>query len=265
MSEDARVRAPLQSWLGLIATLGPVLVVAMDGSILFLAMPSINEAIQPTTEQSLWILDIYGFTVGSLLVTFGNLGDRFGRKKLLLIGASAFGVGSTCSAFASSPEILIGTRALMGLGGATLLPSCLAVISELFSDAVRRARAIGVFAATFSAGFVIGPIVGGVMLNRFWWGSVFLINVPVIVVFLCLAPILLKEVHGSRPGRIDILSIVLSATGLLLAIYGVKHAATYGVDRLNVTLVMVGIIILVIFFVWQKSLEDPLLDVRLFE
>jgi permease, MFS len=265
MSEDARVRAPLQSWLGLIATLGPVLVVAMDGSILFLAMPSINEAIQPTTEQSLWILDIYGFTVGSLLVTFGNLGDRFGRKKLLLIGASAFGVGSTCSAFASSPEILIGTRALMGLGGATLLPSCLAVISELFSDAVRRARAIGVFAATFSAGFVIGPIVGGVMLNRFWWGSVFLINVPVIVVFLCLAPILLKEVHGSRPGRIDILSIVLSATGLLLAIYGVKHAATYGVDRLNVTLVMVGIIILVIFFVWQKRLEDPLLDVRLFE
>jgi permease, MFS len=265
MSEDARVRAPLQSWLGLIATLGPVLVVAMDGSILFLAMPSINEAIQPTTEQSLWILDIYGFTVGSLLVTFGNLGDRFGRKKLLLIGASAFGVGSTCSAFASSPEILIGTRALMGLGGATLLPSCLAVISELFSDAVRRARAIGVFAATFSAGFVIGPIVGGVMLNRFWWGSVFLINVPVIVVFLCLAPILLKEVHSSRPGRIDILSIVLSATGLLLAIYGVKHAATYGVDRLNVTLVMVGIIILVIFFVWQKRLEDPLLDVRLFE
>lgn len=259
------MRAPLQSWLGLIATLGPVLVVAMDGSILFLAMPSINEAIQPTTEQSLWILDIYGFTVGSLLVTFGNLGDRFGRKKLLLIGASAFGVGSTCSAFASSPEILIGTRALMGLGGATLLPSCLAVISELFSDAVRRARAIGVFAATFSAGFVIGPIVGGVMLNRFWWGSVFLINVPVIVVFLCLAPILLKEVHSSRPGRIDILSIVLSATGLLLAIYGVKHAATYGVDRLNVTLVMVGIIILVIFFVWQKRLEDPLLDVRLFE
>ena len=253
MSEDARVRAPLQSWLGLIATLGPVLVVAMDGSILFLAMPSINEAIQPTTEQSLWILDIYGFTVGSLLVTFGNLGDRFGRKKLLLIGASAFGVGSTCSAFASSPEILIGTRALMGLGGATLLPSCLAVISELFSDAVRRARAIGVFAATFSAGFVIGPIVGGVMLNRFWWGSVFLINVPVIVVFLCLAPILLKEVHGSRPGRIDILSIVLSATGLLLAIYGVKHAATYGVDRLNVTLVMVGIIILVIFFVWSAA------------
>ena len=103
------------------------------------------------------------------------------------------------------------------------------------------------------------------MLNRFWWGSVFLINVPVIVVFLCLAPILLKEVHGSRPGRIDILSIVLSATGLLLAIYGVKHAATYGVDRLNVTLVMVGIIILVIFFVWQKRLEAPLLDVRLFE
>ena len=152
----------------------------MDGSILFLAMPSINEAIQPTTDQSLWILDIYGFTVGSLLITFGNLGDRFGRKKLLMIGAATFGVGSALVAFASAPETLIAARALMGLGGATLLPSCLAVISELFENPAQRSQAIGIFAATFAAGFVIGPIVCGILLNHFWWGSVFLVNLPII-------------------------------------------------------------------------------------
>ena len=193
----------------------------MDGSILFLAMPSINESIMPTTDQSLWILDVYGFVVGSLLVAFGNLGDRFGRKNLLLAGAAVFGVSSVCGAFAPSPGFLIGARTLMGLGGATLLPSCLAVISELFPDAAQRARAIGIFAATFAAGFVIGPIIGGIMLNHFWWGAVFLINAPVIAAFLCLAPILLKEVRGSRPGRIDIPSVALSAGGIFLFVYGV--------------------------------------------
>lgn len=264
-SERVKHATPSRAWWGLIATLGPVLVVAMDGSILFLAMPSINEAIHPTTDQSLWILDIYGFAVGSLLVTFGNLGDRFGRKKLLLIGAAVFGIGSACSAFAPSAEILIGARALMGLGGATLLPSCLAVISELFPNAAQRARAIGIFAATFAAGFVIGPIVGGILLNHFWWGSVFLINIPVIIAFLGFAPTLLKEVHGSRPGKIDIPSVIMSAAGLLLAIYGIKHAATYGTDWINATLTVIGIAILVIFVLWQKRLDIPLLDIALFK
>lgn len=254
-----------RAWWGLVATLGPVLVVAMDGSILFLAMPSINEAIQPSTDQSLWILDIYGLAVGSLLITFGNLGDRFGRKKLLLLGAVVFGVGSVCGAFSPTPEALIASRALMGLGGATLLPSCLAVISELFENPAQRARAIGIFAATFAAGFVIGPIVGGVLLNHLWWGSVFLINIPVIVVFLVAAPRLLREVHGTRPGKIDLPSVALSAVGLLIAIYGVKHAATYGVDGLASGLVVLGVGILSIFVVRQKHLTVPLLDVGLFK
>jgi DHA2 family multidrug resistance protein-like MFS transporter len=254
-----------RSWWGLVATLGPVLIVGMDGSILFLAMPSISEAIQPSTAQDLWILDIYGFAVGSLLITFGNLGDRFGRKRLLLIGASIFGVGSVCGAFAPTPEALIAARALMGLGGATLLPSCLAVITELFVHPGERARAIGIFAATFAAGFAIGPIAGGFLLAHYWWGSVFLINVPIIIAFLCAAPILLREVHGSRPGRIDIPSVVLSTSGLLLAIYGVKHAASYGLDAPTVASTVVGIGLLTVFVRRQGRLRLPLLDVGLFK
>ena len=247
------------------ATLCPVLVVAMDGSILFLAMPSINEAIRPTTDQSLWILDIYGFAVGSLLITFGNLGDRFGRKNLLMLGAMTFGIGSLCAAFSPMPELLIASRALMGLGGATLLPSCLAVISELFENPVQRARAIGIFAATFAAGFVIGPIVGGILLKHFSWGSVFLINIPVIALFLIMAPVLLREVHGARPGKIDLLSVASSAVGLLIAIYGIKHAATYGTDLLSGALIIAGIGVLTFFVLRQKHLETPLMDIALFK
>ena len=257
-------RASARSWLGLVATLGPVLVVAMDGSILFLAIPSINEAIRPSTDQALWILDIYGFIVGSLLITFGNLGDRFGRKKFLLTGAAVFGIGSVCAAFSSTPGVLIVSRALMGLGGATLLPSCLAVISELFVNPSQRARAIAIFAATFAAGFVIGPIMGGLLLAHFWWGSVFLINIPVIGLFLCLAPLLLREVHGARPGRTDLFSMLLSATGLLLAIHGIKRITTYGVELHSGLLTILGFMLLVVFFLRQRSLERPLLDVSLF-
>lgn len=256
--------APARAWWGLVATLGPVLIVAMDGSILFLAMPSISAALEPTTEQSLWILDIYGFAVGSLLITFGNLGDRFGRKRLLLIGAVVFGIGSVCGAFSPTPELLILSRALMGVGGATLLPSCLAVISELFEDSTQRARAIGIFAATFAAGFVIGPILGGVLIGAFWWGSVFLINIPIVIVFLCVTPVLLREVRGSRPGKIDLLSVVASASGLLLVISGMKHASTRGIDGFSAGLFLAGAGILTMFVLRQRRLELPLLDTGLF-
>jgi DHA2 family multidrug resistance protein-like MFS transporter len=205
----------LRSWLGLSVILGPVLLVSMDGSILFLAMPRISQALTPTADQALWILDIYGFAVGSLLIAFGNIGDRYGRLKLLMIGAAVFGIGSTGAAFAPSPELLVAARALMGVAGATLLPSALAVLSELFPDARRRAQAIGIFAAAFAAGFAVGPILGGVLLERLWWGSVFLINLPVIAVFLVLAPVLLREVRATRPGRVDATSVVLSTAGLL--------------------------------------------------
>jgi DHA2 family multidrug resistance protein-like MFS transporter len=254
----------LRSWLGLSVILGPVLLVSMDGSILFLAMPRISQALTPTADQALWILDIYGFAVGSLLIAFGNIGDRYGRLKLLMIGAAVFGIGSTAAAFAPSPELLVAARALMGVAGATLLPSALAVLSELFPDPRRRAQAIGIFAAAFAAGFAIGPILGGVLLERLWWGSVFLVNLPVIAVFLVLAPVLLREVRATRPGRVDAASVVLSTAGLLLTIYGLKHAAAEGLSVAAVAVGIAGLVLLVWFARRQRHLAHPLMEFSLF-
>ncbi len=253
-----------RAWLGLLVILGPVLLVAMDGSILFLAMPRISQALSPTADQALWVLDSYGFAVGSLLIAFGNIGDRYGRLRLLMIGATVFGVGSAGAAFASSPEVLIAFRALMGVAGATLLPSALALLSELFGDPRRRAQAIGIFAAAFAAGFAIGPIVGGALLQQFWWGSVFLINLPVIALFLVFAPILLREMRARRPGRVDVLSVVLSAVGLLLTIYGLKHAAAEGLSGAPVAVGIAGVVVLFWFARRQRRLEHPLIEFSLF-
>ncbi|WP_414936957.1 MFS transporter [Amycolatopsis sp. cmx-11-51] len=257
-------RQSTRAWFGLLVILCPVLLVSMDGSILFLAMPRVSQALSPSADQALWILDVYGFAVGSLLIAFGNIGDRYGRLKLLMIGATVFGLGSAGAAFAPTPELLIAFRALMGLAGATLLPSALAVLSELFTDPRRRAQAIGVFAAAFAAGFALGPVVGGVLLQRFWWGSVFLVNLPVIVVFLLLAPVLLREVRTTRPGRVDVVSVALSAVGLLLAIYGIKHAAADGLSVVAVSAGIAGAALLVWFAGRQRTLDHPLIDFTLF-
>ncbi|WP_411574964.1 MFS transporter [Streptomyces fradiae] len=258
-------RADRRAWLGLVLVLGPVALVAMDGSVLYLAMPSITSAITPTTDQALWILDIYGFVVSSLLIAFGNLGDRYGRLKFLLSGAVVFGIGSVGAAFSPNPEILIACRALMGLGGATLLPASLAIISSLFHNPRQRSQAIGIFAATFAAGFAVGPVIGGLLLSRFDWGSVFLINIPVVVLFLAFAPVLLKEVRTSNPGRVDALSVVLSAVGILLAVYAVKTLAAEGFSPTPVVTGLAGVAILVWFVRRQLTLEYPLLDLRLFK
>ena len=253
-----------RAWLGLLILLGPVLLVSMDGSILFLAMPRIGRELTPTADQALWILDGYGFAVGSLLIAFGSIGDRYGRLRLLLAGAAVFGAGSVGAAFAPTAELLIACRVLMGIAGATLLPSALAVLSELFPDARRRARAIGIFAAAFAAGFAVGPVVGGLLLERFWWGSVFLVNLPVIAVFLVAAPGLLREVRATRPGGVDAASVALSAGGLVLAIYGVKHAAADGVSAGAAAAAVAGAGLLTWFVRRQRRLDHPLVDVALF-
>ncbi|TDC23286.1 MFS transporter [Kribbella albertanoniae] len=255
------VRRP---WLGLLVILAPVLLVAMDGSVLFLVMPELTTELRPTADESLWILDVYGFAVGSLLVAFGNIGDRYGRLKLLMIGAALFGTSSAGASFAQTPEQLIGLRALMGIAGATLLPSALAVLGELFPDARQRSRAIGIFAAAFAAGFAIGPVAAGQLLDRFWWGSVFLINLPVVAVFLVLAPFLLRDVRAVRPGKVDVLSVLTSASGLLLTVYAVKRIAAGGFDLTPAVLGTAGVLTLTWFVRRQRRLEYPLIEVTLF-
>ncbi|AOE86171.1 MFS transporter [Pseudomonas sp. TCU-HL1] len=257
--------ASRQAWLGLFTVLGLVALVAMDGSVLYLAMPHITSAITPTADQALWILDIYGFVVGSLLVAFGNIGDRFGRLRLVMVGACVFGAASVGAAFSESPTSLIAFRALTGLGGATLLPSGLAIVSNLFPDPKQRAQAIGIFAATFAAGFAVGPLIGGMLLQHYTWGSVFLINVPVVVLFLLLAPQLLKEVHAPTEGKIDLLSLLLSFVGILLFTYSLKTGAVLGVSTEQLAIGAAGLLGLIWFTLRQRNLEHPLLDVRLFK
>lgn len=254
----------LRPWFGLFTVLSLVLLVAMDGSVLYLAMPRITSALTPSADQTLWILDIYGFVVGSLLVTFGNIGDRYGRLRLIMVGASIFGLGSLGAAFAPSPAVLIACRALMGLGGATLLPSGLAIISALFPDARERAQAISIFAATFAAGFAIGPMLGGMLLESFDWGVVFLINVPVVLAFLLAAPVFLKDVRSTSHGRIDVMSLLLSFVGILLFTWSVKAGAVHGLGGNQLAVGAVGVAAMAWFVMRQTRLEHPLLDLGLF-
>ena len=253
-----------KAWLGLLTVLPLVLLVAMDGSVLYLAMPRVTSALSPTADQALWILDIYGFVVGSLLIAFGNLGDRYGRLRLMMAGAVVFGSGSLGVAQAATPEQMIAFRALMGLGGATLLPSGLAIVSALFPAPRLRARAIGLFAATFAAGFAIGPVIGGLLLQRYAWGVVFLINVPVVLGFLLAAPVLLREVRSTRYGSVDVPSLLLSFVGILLVTYSIKSAAATGLAPLPVMAGVVGVLTLAFFLRRQTTLDFPLLDLTLF-
>ncbi|KAF0847284.1 MFS transporter [Nocardia caishijiensis] len=253
-----------RAWLGLGVLLLPVLLVSMDISVLFLAMPTLTSDLDPTASQQLWILDIYGFMLAGLLITMGNLGDRIGRRNILLAGAAVFGVASVLAAFAPSAPILIAARVLMGIGGATLLPSSLALISTLFPDARRRATAIGIWTAFFAGGSAVGPIIGGLLLHHFWWGSVFLINIPVLAVLLLFGPFLLPEHRSATLGPIDLPSVALSIGGILPVIYGIKHIAADGFDPVSLVIAGVGTVMLVLFVRRQRHLSEPLLDLSLF-
>ncbi|MBH0776255.1 MFS transporter [Nocardia bovistercoris] len=250
--------------LGLAVLLLPVLLVSMDISVLFLAMPTLTADLDPSAAQQLWILDIYGFLIAGLLITMGNLGDRIGRRNILLAGASVFGIASVIAAFAPSAGVLIAARALMGIGGATLLPSSLSLISGLFPDARARATAIGVWTAFFAGGSAVGPIIGGLLLHHFWWGAVFLINIPVLLILLAVGPFVLPEHRSDLLGPLDLPSVALSIGGILPVVYAVKHAAAEGVDAPSAVILIVGVTVLTLFVRRQRHLEEPLLDLRLF-
>src|SRR6266511_1214969 len=264
MTAIATPRAGQREWLGLAVLALACLLYAMDLTVLHLAVPSLSEDLRPSSVQLLWITDIYGFMVAGFLITMGTLGDRIGRRRLLLLGATAFGGVSVLAAFSTSPEMLIACRALLGIAGATLAPSTLSLIFAMFSDPRQRSTAIGVWITSFSAGGAIGPVLGGVLLEHYWWGSVFLLAVPVMALLLVLGPRVLPEYRDPGAGRLDLLSATGSLTAVLAVVFGLKLIAQDGIGWLAVLAVLVGVAVGVGFARRQLRLPDPMVDLRLF-
>src|SRR5687767_1769597 len=223
-AQAAIPRAGRREWIGLAVIALPCLLYSMDLTVLNLAVPALSADLKPTSAQLLWIVDIYGFMVAGSLITMGTLGDRIGRRRLLLIGAAAFGIASVLAAFATSAEMLIATRALLGVAGATLAPSTLSLIRNMFLDPGQRTVAIGVWVTSYSVGGAIGPLLGGVLLEYFWWGSVFLLAVPVMALLLAVGPALLPEYRDPDAGRLHLPSAALSLVAVLALIFGLKQA-----------------------------------------
>jgi DHA2 family multidrug resistance protein-like MFS transporter len=267
-TEAARVglagEATPREWMGLAIIALPCILYAMDLTVLNLAVPSLSADLKPTAAQLLWIVDIYGFLAAGSLLIMGTLGDRIGRRKLLLIGSAFFGFLSLAAAFARSAEMLIMARALLGIAGATLAPSTLSLISNMFRDDRERTFAVSVWIASFSLGGAIGPVVGGVILAHFWWGAVFLVPIPITALLLTVGPALLPEYTTPNAGRIDISSAALSLAAVLPVIYGVKLAAEGGNLPWAASAVILGLVFGALFAQRQMRLADPLLDLRLF-
>ena len=257
-------KATRKEWVGLAVLMLPTLLLAMDLTVLHLAVPSLSADLQPSSSQLLWITDIYAFMIAGSLITMGTLGDRIGRRRLLMIGAAAFGVASILAAFAPTAGLLIAARALLGVAGATLMPSTMSLIRNIFLDPNQRTAAIGIWVSGFSVGSAIGPLVGGFLLENYWWGSVFLLGVPVMGLLLITGPLLLPEHKDPHPGKFDLLSAGMSLTAVLLVIYGLKQVAEQGFGWLPVLIVFIGLGIGVAFIQRQRILDDPLIDLRLF-
>jgi MFS transporter, DHA2 family, multidrug resistance protein len=258
-------KATRREWIGLATIALPCMVYAMDLTVLNLALPAISAELDPSASQLLWIVDVYGFLVAGFLITMGTLGDRIGRRKLLLIGAAAFALASILAAFSRSADMLIAMRALLGIAGATLAPSTMSLIRNMFHDEHERQFAIGVWIAAFSVGGAIGPLVGGLLLQWWWWGAAFLAAVPVMVLLLVLGPKLLPEYRDPDAGKLDPLSMVQSLFAVLAVVYGLKRIAEYGVDPRGIVVLLVGVALGVLFVRRQKHLAYPFLDVTLFQ
>jgi DHA2 family multidrug resistance protein-like MFS transporter len=266
MTREAAVppKATSREWIGLAVLTLAALVYAMDLTVLNLAIPRISAELRPTSVQLLWMIDIYGFLVAGLLITMGTLGDRIGRRKLLLGGAAGFALASLLAAFSTSSEMLIASRAVMGIAGATVAPSTLSLIFTMFLDPKQRSTAIGVWIAAYSAGGAIGPVLGGVLLEFFWWGSVFLIGVPVMGLLLILGPRTLPEYEDPNARRLDLRSAAMSLLAILGVVYGLKEIAQDGPAILPILSIVAGVLLGILFVRRQLRIESPMIDVRLF-
>ncbi|MBC9723493.1 MFS transporter [Streptomyces sp. TRM68367] len=257
-------RAGRREWTALCVLMLPLLLVSMDVSVLYFAIPAIGADLEPTGTQQLWIFDMYGFVLAGLLMTMGSVGDRIGRRKLLMIGAAAFGAASLAAAYASNAEMLIAARAVLGIGGATLMPSTMALVRTMFTDHGQRAKAIGIWSGVMTGGVALGSVLSGVLVEHFWWGSVFLVNLPAMVMLLVLAPVLLPESRDPAPGRFDWPSVPLSMAAVLPVIYGLKEIPSDGWNVRYVLSITVGLLFAALFVHRQRTTASPLISPTLF-
>ncbi|GHE57524.1 MFS transporter [Streptomyces capitiformicae] len=257
-------RAGARQWFGLWVLLFPVALMTVDLGVLWLATPSMTADLQPSSSQLLWTTDIYGFMTCGFLIVMGTLGDRLGRRKLLVLGSLGVIAASLLAAYSTGPEMLIVARALLGVAGAAVLPSTLSLISHMFTDAKQRATAIAMWVTALSAGIAIGPVIGGVLLEHWWWGSVFLVGVPVMVLALPAILLLVPEYRDPNPGRFDLVSVAFFLLGILPVVYGIKKFAEVGWSATYLAAMAVGVVFSVLFVRRQRTLEAPLLDMRLF-
>lgn len=261
-------RAGLKEWLGLALLVLPMLTLSTDLTVLFLALPTLSTDLAPTASEGLWIIHSYGFLIAALLITMGRLGDRIGPRRLMLIGAAAFAVLSVGAAFAAIPTMLVIVRALLGVAGATLMPSLFSLLRIMFAEENQRRLAIAIMFSSFSVGGGLGPVLGGVLLEFFWWGSVFLINVPPMVLLLLIGPHLLPERAERRSASLDWSSVLLSGAGMLALVYGLQELAAdqeaaSGTVWLNLGISAGGLVLLSLFVRRQRRLPEPLFDLGL--
>ncbi|MCO8269858.1 MFS transporter [Actinoplanes sp. TRM 88003] len=259
-----RATAGARQWVGLAVLALPCLLVSLDAEVLNMAAPQLSADLRPTAVQLLWIMDSYVFVVAGFLIAMGVLGDRIGRRRLLLAGAVAFALSSLLAAFATSPELLIAARVLMGLAGASLMPSTLALIRAMFADARQRGIALGVWSASFSLGGLAAPLIGGVMLEHFWWGSVFLLAVPATLLLVVLGPALLPEARDPSARGFDLAGAVLSLVAVLIFVYGIKRLAAEGRPAVPLLTLVIAGAVLTLFLRRQRRIAQPLLDLSMF-
>lgn len=261
----SRPTTPRGRWMVLAIVCAAVLVVVIDVTVLHVAAPAVTEDLDPSAVALLWIIDVYPLVVAPLLVASGALGDRFGRRRILVAGLAIFGAGSALAAFAWTPGLLIAARAVMGVGGAAILPATMSIVRDVFEDRDERRTAVGIWSATMAGGAAVGPLVGGFLVQHFWWGAVFLVNVPVLMVVLPVAWRLLPESRAAVPPPWDTPAVLLAAVGVLALAFGLKDGARHGfADPLVLGVLLAAVASLWTFVRRQLARPEPLLDVRLF-